>query len=231
MQTKLLILSLFLLICFTLSKETYEGHQVIRFNLTTKAQLNILHELEEKNLVDIWTEHQGLSRIDVRIPTSARAEVDSKLLKKYNIKFEVIVKNLQELLNEEDSEFVKRVKYDPENKSTEDEFFKAFRTIEEMNSWMKKKAESSPICKLINAGKTHEGRDILGLRITSKKIASAKKLKTLHHGGIHAREWISPSTVMYIMNELIKKYETDKTVQNLVDRLEVRKKTPESKYH
>eukprot|EP01080_Neovahlkampfia_damariscottae_P011439 gene11439-4606_t len=220
MHTKLLIFALFALVCFTVSKETYEGHQVLRFNLTSKAQLNILHELEEKNLVDIWTEHQGLSQIDVRIPANFRAEVDSRLLKKYNIESEVIVKNLQEILNEEESEFAKRVKYDPKNKNTEDDFFKSFRTIEEMNAWMKNKAETSKICKLVNAGKTHEGRDILGLRITSKKFASFKKLKTLHHGGIHAREWISPSTVMYIMNELITKYETDATVQHLVDRLE-----------
>jgi murein tripeptide amidase MpaA len=217
--TKLLISALFLLVCFTISKETYDGHQVIRFNLTTKAQLNILHELEENNKIDIWTEHQGLSAIDVRIPKAFRQEVEEKLLKKYNIQHTVVIKDVQELLNEETAEFEKRIQYNPEDKSTEAEFFKAFRTIEEINAWVKKHAETSELATLVNAGKTYEGRDILGLVITSKKN-KGNKPATLHHGAIHAREWISPSTVMYLMNELITKYNSDATIKMLVDNLE-----------
>ncbi|XP_037936217.1 carboxypeptidase B isoform X2 [Teleopsis dalmanni] len=55
------------------------------------------------------------------------------------------------------------------------------------------------ICRLYTIGKTTEGRDLKVLRITESESNNAIWID----GGIHAREWISPSTVTYILNELI----------------------------
>lgn len=55
-------------------------------------------------------------------------------------------------------------------------------------------------------GRTHEGREIRVVRIgkrNRRKRQSRSKPAIFIEGGIHAREWISPATVTYVMNELI----------------------------
>jgi len=75
------------------------------------------------------------------------------------------------------------------------------------------------ICSLItDFGKSYEGRDIQGLKIGKKPTNS--KPAILIHGGIHAREWISPTTVSWIASELLLKYNTDPSVKKLVDDIE-----------
>eukprot|EP01080_Neovahlkampfia_damariscottae_P004647 gene4647-8220_t len=213
---KLLFALVIVILATALSKESYRGDQVLRFNLTTQLQINELQKLEEQQHVDLWSEQQGFSQIDVRIPKNSLKIVDKALFKKYNIKYRTIVKDVQDLIDREEHEMKNRIIYDPLNKNTHNEFFKNFRTIEEINEWLKKHAENSKLVKLISAGKTYEGRDILGIRIRGKK----NKPITLHHGAIHAREWIAPSTVMYMANELITKYETDPSIKWLVDNIE-----------
>jgi len=82
----------------------------------------------------------------------------------------------------------------------------------------KKHADNSPLVTLVNAGKSHEGRDILGLKIEGASRIARPAI--LYHGGIHAREWISPSTVCWIINELITKYNSDPIVKKLVDSIQ-----------
>jgi glutamyl/glutaminyl-tRNA synthetase len=149
----------------TLSKVSYRGDQVLRFNLTTQAQFNILQHLEEQNHVDIWSKHQGLTKIDIRIPTTSFDIVKKQLLEKFNIQYSVLIKDVQHLIDEETNEMKNRIQYDPKNKNTEAEFFKNFRTLAEIHAWLKEKAESSKLVSMISAGTTFEGREMLGIKI------------------------------------------------------------------
>ncbi|KYN04252.1 Zinc carboxypeptidase A 1 [Cyphomyrmex costatus] len=52
----------------------------------------------------------------------------------------------------------------------------------------------------IVGGKTHEGRQIKGVKLSFKPNNPAVFIE----GGIHAREWISTAVVMYILHQLLK---------------------------
>lgn len=52
---------------------------------------------------------------------------------------------------------------------------------------------------VISAGASGENRDIKGVKISF----GAGKRNVFIEGGIHAREWISPATVTYIINEVL----------------------------
>jgi len=56
------------------------------------------------------------------------------------------------------------------------------------------------LCKVIEIGKSVEGRRTYILRIGSQKYSD--KPAIVMEAGIHAREWISPATATYIMREL-----------------------------
>ncbi len=68
-------------------------------------------------------------------------------------------------------------------------------------------------------GKTYEGREIKGFRITSpNSTLSREKPEFLYHGAIHAREWIGPATLQFISQALLEGYGSgDSTFQNLLN--------------
>jgi extracellular matrix protein 14 len=102
------------------------------------------------------------------------------------------------LVDEELISLKNRVVYNEKVKETHDAFFTNFRKLEEINAWMNQLAQTSNgIATVINIGKSHEGREILGLKIQGKpfsnKFLTGKTPRNrpgiLYHGGIHAREW------------------------------------------
>jgi hypothetical protein len=212
----ILLIALVALACAEYAR--FDKHQVIRFNLTSDAALETMKNFEGLQKIDIWNEVAGLNQFDVRVPFDSREEFETEFLKKYNIKYDVVISDLQEQLDEEIAAMKARMPYTPESKDSQANFFDKYRTMEEINTWVKHNAETNKFASLINLGKSFEGRDILGLKIHNK--ATKAKGSILFHGGIHAREWISPSTVTWIANELMIKGDTDPIIKRLVDNLE-----------
>jgi carboxypeptidase A1 len=180
--------------------------------------MEIMKNFEELQKIDVWSENAGISQYDVRIPANYRNEFDMHFLKKFNIKFETVIENLQDKIDVEISELASRAKYNPELKNADAQFFDSYRTLEEINTWTKHQAATNKFASLVNIGKSFEQRDILGLKIHNP--ATPSKGAILFHGGIHAREWISPTTVAWIAHELMTKSDTDPTIKKLVDNLE-----------
>jgi murein tripeptide amidase MpaA len=67
---------------------------------------------------------------------------------------------------------------------------------------------------IASVGKSSEGRDIGALRFGGHKSNDA----IFFQAGIHAREWISPSTVLHVTHKLLTS--KDPKVRNLVDNIE-----------
>eukprot|EP01080_Neovahlkampfia_damariscottae_P000516 gene516-8029_t len=196
--------------------EKFGGSKVLQFNVTNEEQLKDLLKFEEENKVDFWTDNVGLAAVDVRIPLQYKEEFYSKFLQKHNIKFNVLIEDVQVLLEREISEMKNRIPYDPSNKQSEDEFFKKFHTLEEINKWIKNRAQTSNgLAKVVSLGQSYEKRDMVGLVITGKKTPT-KKPDIMYSGAIHSREWASVSTVMWIANELISRYNEPK-IKAIVD--------------
>ncbi|PAA56741.1 hypothetical protein BOX15_Mlig013448g1, partial [Macrostomum lignano] len=59
-------------------------------------------------------------------------------------------------------------------------------------------------CSLERIGRTFEGRKLFVLKIAKNKSPdSSKKTAVWLDAGIHAREWVSPATALYIADQLI----------------------------
>ena len=75
--------------------------------------------------------------------------------------------------------------------------------------------------RLISIGLTYEGREILALRIgvhpTNDDHPHSPRQTILISGGIHAREWISTSTVNYVAWQLITRYGKSQPVTKLLE--------------
>lgn len=65
---------------------------------------------------------------------------------------------------------------------------------------MKELAKSNKDISLIYIGQSFEDRGMYGVKISSGE--NKKKPAILIDAGIHAREWIAPTTALYIISQL-----------------------------
>jgi len=99
----------------------------------------------------------------------------------------------------------------PQNQS-QDFDFKSYHTLEEIYANLDELAKQYPDkVQVVVGGTTFEGRDIKGVKI----IFNEDKPGIFIEGGIHAMEWISPATVMYILHQLLSS--KDPNVRHIAD--------------
>ncbi|KAI9291464.1 hypothetical protein K502DRAFT_296891 [Neoconidiobolus thromboides FSU 785] len=111
------------------------------------------------------------------------------------------------------------------NKSSiliEDNYFEDFKSYEELKTTLNKWNQQFDKCmEIINIGNTHEGRDLLAIKISNNKQINNKK-SIWFNGGLHAREWISPALVMYQIYKFCKlKKEQDKLNEEILSQFDL----------
>jgi len=78
--------------------------------------------------------------------------------------------------------------------------FTSYHTLEEIYKNLDDLAKQYPDkVQIIVGGKSYENRQIKGVKVSFKDNNPGIFIE----GGIHAREWISPATVMYILHQLL----------------------------
>lgn len=76
----------------------------------------------------------------------------------------------------------------------------AYYTLDDIYAWIDDLVETYPdVATKVIGGSSFEGREIVGVKISHGE----GKNNIFIEGGIHAREWISPSAVCYIISELL----------------------------
>jgi murein tripeptide amidase MpaA len=87
--------------------------------------------------------------------------------------------------------------------------FDRYWDLEEIYDYMRQlEAENPGIAEVEQMGRTHEGVDILGLRVTNEEHLGQETLPVVFvTAGISARDWISVMCAVDIMHELVEHYD------------------------
>lgn len=213
----------------------YKDDYVIRVNYNNHKELReffIKSKDESINDTKInfnkWARNNHLNQIDIQI----NEENLVKLIEKFpTIEYEIIIKDLAQKVYEtfpqdykKPATSIKNSKY--QYQSTEDVikatklnifselFFKDYRPLETIDAWLELIQSSFPdIIQIEQIGQTYEHRsyDVVHFSVPNKDIEHGERRTIVITGGVHAREWISVSSVLYSIYELLQFYSINPT--------------------
>jgi len=202
-----LLLCLFVFGAFS-TWETYDNLIVIRLQVTELEDLEFLANLFENNRsLDFWTEPYALGDVDILLEDQVYVTFREELVKR-NIHHIVWIDRVKELIEEQMAK-----------SPAPEAFFDAYHSYAEIYAYidsLKADPNFGHLLTTFSLGKSYEGRDLVVAKIST----GGTKRAVWWDGGIHAREWISPATCVYILDALLRGYQVDPDVTKLVDGLD-----------
>lgn len=178
---------------------SFDGQCVVRMTLNSVEDLKFIQDISN----DIWTEHfiPG-GNIDFRIPRS-----ELKILDEAGLDYEIMIPDIQQLIDRQKDEPV-----DPEA-----DWFSDYKRYSEVITYMQDLVNLRPdLAEMINLGPSLRGNTIWAIHITGPGNDPVRPGLFIH-GTMHAREWITTMANCYIADTLIKQYDTDPSIKNMVD--------------
>jgi len=199
---KAAVLIFFALVSVVLSgRISYAGSKVVRIYNAEPILYDTLNGLK----FDVWS-HGPHPELDVRVTPE-----QENILVTMGLVYDVIIPDVQALIDAEEIAMAKN--------ADNADFFLAYHKYDEVLAYYKDLATThSDIVTLIpSVGKSLEGRDLFGVKITTNKNKNADKPIIWYNGGQHAREWVSISTVAWITTELLDQYGKTANVTEIMD--------------
>ncbi|XP_017775265.1 PREDICTED: carboxypeptidase B-like [Nicrophorus vespilloides] len=196
------------------TQTTYENYKVYQVKPQTDEEAKVLLSFKRFTPeIDFWNELHAVGQsVDVMVSPNLQ-QLFLNNLRNHNIAFYEIISDVERLFQNE------RMNQRSAPKAAEGRInFVEFHRYGVIESYLKKIAEEYPeITRLRTPANTTEGRPIYMLRITTGGSQGGQHTKPaiLIDGGIHAREWISPATVLYIIQELVENPENRHMIENV----------------
>ncbi|XP_014212980.1 zinc carboxypeptidase-like [Copidosoma floridanum] len=173
----------------------FQNYKVFEVTPQNDEQLDLLKELElNYNDYEYWRPPGALYQpAEVMVGPSREPDL-VRLLRGNNVTHQLLVDDLQALIDQQNpattfASSKRRFTWD------------RYHTLEEIYAWLDTLPLKYPnTAQVVYGGSTYEGRRIKGVKLT---FDVQIKPGIFVDGGTHAREWIAPATVTYLINELL----------------------------
>ncbi|XP_037286605.2 zinc carboxypeptidase [Rhipicephalus microplus] len=190
----------------------YTGHRLVSVTPVTSAQVELLSTLADKLQLDVWQESTAVNvsaLLRLRPDVVEEFEVD---ITRAGLTLTTRCTNLQEAIDDE-RRSMRFATY-----STTPLRFQRYLKYAEFANALKQYAKKYDHVSYLSIGRSYEGRNIMAAHIKIKEDLPIVFLEC----GIHAREWISPSACLYIIDQLATGYEKDEGISQLLSKYEWR---------
>ncbi|CAJ0576063.1 unnamed protein product, partial [Mesorhabditis spiculigera] len=225
-------------LCNSTPREVFRLYRAVPHSTTGLRALHDLQKNDHLFNVDFWKEPRAIEdTADVMVPESVWGLVE-EYLQNSNCTYRVSVPDVEKLIlyNEGSKRarpgFGKRLNDDPILDSEPDDDwtnvgklkkakypFGDYAPYADMMKYMRTIEFYYPgFTKIVRIGTSHEGKPIEGLKI-GFPIENTSKRAVWIDGNIHAREWASSHTALYIINQLVSGYGKDDNTTFYVNNL------------
>jgi len=184
-------------------KTSYEGYKLLDVYPRNKEQVDLIEELQHNEDFDLWSPKISDDEEGIKVALSPEAfERYTVIFRVFGIKYTVVNENLQETFDEEERVMRRRDLADGRIAGK-------YARHTEINNYIMTQVSANPtIASSYVAGRTSGNRD---MRVIVLKTASSRR-RIWIDCGIHAREWVSVSTCVWIIDKLISEYRANNAV-------------------
>ncbi|XP_058445495.1 carboxypeptidase B-like [Malaya genurostris] len=180
---------------------SYDGAQLWRIDYDDQRKRTAVAELQGKFETAMWS--FNATSVDIFLKRPKELPKARQFLRKAKIHFDVVIENMQREIDHENPPKDELEQW--ENRDGHRMTWNAYHRLKDIHEWMDYLAKTYPdLCSTNSIGKSFQGRDMKVIRISNGNPSNAA---VWIDGGIHAREWISPATVTYIVNHLIEEWD------------------------
>merc|ERR1712080_744843 len=144
---------------------------------------------------DFWTEVRVGHWVDVRTSPDTKQWLET-FLQQQGLSWTIMVEDIGVLMEEE------LVPAAPRNLSAGHNMdWTSYHPIEDIYSWFTYLESTCDFCETENIGQSYEGQEMIVMKVC--KGGCGNKPAMWIDSGIHAREWVSPATGTFMLNELV----------------------------
>ncbi|XP_053625765.1 zinc carboxypeptidase A 1-like isoform X2 [Plodia interpunctella] len=185
--------------------KSYKNYKIYEINGNIDNIQKLITNLTA--IAEIPYYEKGRSRAEVLIAPDL-VETFSTALEHYDLHKEIIIEDFSKIIEHEKQVY---------RRSGLPFSWKAYYDVDDIYSFLRNMSNDYPQwTNVVVGGQSYESREILGLRIntptrTNKKIVFIES-------GIHAREWITPATTTFFINQLLTS--SDPAITALRDKFE-----------
>jgi len=200
---------------FALGGDAYAGSVLIRVKPDSASERLAVSQLP-------MTLMGESARLDGQDEFLADAS-DLEALVKAGVEYFVVRDDVQAMVDAERARLDNRLRWgDGAQLRGAGVFFDEFRDLSEITAFLDGLLASNPgLISKETIGQSVQGRDIEGYTISGAGAADSKP-SLIFNSGAHAREWIAPMTVLYMMQQLVEDYGSDADVTALLDSVSFR---------
>merc|ERR1712227_967066 len=189
--------------------ETFNEHKVLRAQVETREQADALVAIRES--YDFWTEI-GIGRnVDI-MASPEQLPALTKSLDMASIKHDVMIYDVQKLIELTKMKPVSEEQRIEQGHSMD---WTEYHPIEDIHSYLTYLETTYDFVTLETIGQSYEGSDMIIAKVC--KGGCGNKPAMWIDGGIHAREWITPAVVTWMLKELV---ENDQAHPDLTEKLD-----------
>ncbi|XP_067142504.1 uncharacterized protein [Centruroides vittatus] len=192
----------------------YDKYSVLRIVPSKEEHIKFLEGFYNEKEFDFWTDPRMIGKpVDIMIPPHKFQQFNQSLIAN-NIDFHPLTDDVQKLIDEE-NEFLNR----PEpfrSKRTLLAFFDKYHKSKDIYKYLHDIAsEFDSKIQVETSCKTYRKKKLKLIKLTSDPRANKPIIWI--DAGIHAREWIAPSTAMFLIHKILSGYGLDDDVTKLLD--------------
>ncbi|XP_050664226.1 zinc carboxypeptidase-like [Leptidea sinapis] len=179
------------------AKRTFEGYKVYKISPKNVNELNFVKDLERDGIGQLWDDQVN---VDFEARIMVKPDNVENFLNKMDssgVGYKVMIGDLQRVINEQMQPNQIR------SSSYLSYSWDRYHDLDTIYKWLDEIVEQYPnIVTSVVMGQSVEGRDIKGIVINYKPEKEHKTIGMIE-GTLHAREWISPAVVNWIVKEFL----------------------------